>query len=119
MTIECPSAAWERYYQDEEAKAELEESLRKCKIILCSLYGINPDKEWSEVRARVEKYVYKYTECGAWVAFKDLPNVTLGSIVEGSDADCTPITLSWPFVEQDWWNALDEIEDEANFLYMA
>ena len=52
---ECPSAAWERHYAEEEAKAEGESALDECKAILCSLYEIDPATEWSEVRARVER----------------------------------------------------------------
>ncbi len=114
---ECPSAAWERHYANEEAKAEGEAALDECKSTLCSLYEIDPATEWNEVRTRVRIAVFKYTNCGAWVNFRDAPNITLGSTVEGSDVDCTPITLSWPFVKQDWWNALSEIEGEADFIW--
>jgi len=47
--------------------------------------------EWLE---RLERNVYKYTDCGAWVNV-DFDNATVqfGSIVEGSDAElsCEPI----------------------------
>ena len=35
---------------------------------------------------QLNHYVYKYTDCGAWIAWDD-NSVTIGSIVEGSDAE--------------------------------
>ena len=34
----------------------------------------------------IKKYVYKYTDCGAWIEF-DSEGILVGTIVEGSDAE--------------------------------
>lgn len=44
--------------------------------------------------------------------------VSFGSIVEGIDA-CTEVeTVAFPCEEQDIWDALQRVEDEANYLWM-
>jgi hypothetical protein len=43
-------------------------------------YGITPEA-W-----RIEKAVYKGTDCGAWIKF-DSEGIRVGTIVEGSDAE--------------------------------
>ena len=63
-----------------------------------------------------EKRVYKATDCGAWIsAGKD--RVTLGSIVEGSHYDVTPKSLEWPFTSEEFWDALEQIEQEAQQIW--
>jgi hypothetical protein len=62
------------------------------------------------------KRVYKGTDCGAWITVKGA-TVTLGSIVEGSHYDVNPRALAWPFTKEDFWNALEEIEQEAQTIW--
>jgi hypothetical protein len=63
---------------------------------------------------QLNHYVYKYTDCGAWVAWND-NGVTIGSIVEGSDAEFSESFL-FP-VESDtldaWINELEQLCEEA------
>lgn len=63
---------------------------------------------------RLEHDVYKYTDCGAWITWND-ESVTIGSIVEGSDAEFSE-TFSYPIdsVQIDiWFEELEELTDEA------
>jgi hypothetical protein len=62
------------------------------------------------------KSVYKSTPCGAWIKV-GCDYVELGSIVEGSDVEIDPITLNWPFYAEEFWQALEEINDEAEFYW--
>ena len=39
-----------------------------------------------ETADQLYRHVYKYTDCGAWISWDDI-SVTIGSIVEGSDAE--------------------------------
>ena len=80
---------WEEYYAQEEAIAEAEEMLD-----LLSEHYPGPDTE-----RQVKRGVYKYTNCGAWVAFpsEGALRVELGSIVEGSDYGTETHVLKWPF----------------------
>lgn len=48
---------------------------------------------------------------------EDKPGITIGSIVEGSDADCTPFTLYFPFTSQELEDNLRELEDQANEMW--
>ena len=64
----------------------------------------------------LSRSTYKYTSCGAWVS-EDEQGVTLGSIVEGADYDCQSITLKYPFKIDEFWRAIQSIEDEADLIW--
>lgn len=60
------------------------------------------------------RYIYNYTSCGAWFEHDDA-SITIGSIVEGSDAEFHK-TLWFPFTSKEYDNWIDELEmlaDEA------
>lgn len=66
----------------------------------------NPDQ--------LHHFVYKYTDCGAWIDWND-KSVTIGSIVEGSDAEfsesfCFPVDSD---ALDNWINELEVLVDEA------
>lgn len=70
-----------------------------------------------------EKAIYKGTECGAWIIF-DEEGVSIGSIVEGSEAEVGPEHLAYPFVSERFWEELEEINitacelwEEANYEF--
>jgi len=71
---------------------------------------------WREGSLGWAKSVYKGTDCGAWIRVEH-DTVSLGSIVEGSDFDTDTISLQWPFTEKCFWDALDEIELEADIMW--
>ena len=57
----------------------------------------------------IERVLYKYTECGAWINWDD-KKVTIGSIVEGSDAEYSKeFVFPIDSVMINLW--LDELED--------
>jgi hypothetical protein len=64
----------------------------------------------------VEKYVYKYTDCGAHVARIE-GGVSVGSIVEGVDWGTEEHELMYPFAADAWWKALQAVEDEAKEIW--
>jgi hypothetical protein len=70
--------------------------------------------------ALIKRGVYKYTDCGAWIAFTTT-GVKLGSIVEGSSAECTPHDIAYSgddaAFKAAFWAALKEIEAEADILW--
>lgn len=75
----------------------------------------------SELERRIDRAVYKGTDCGAWVLF-DEKGIVVGSIVEGSDAefseriDLTGIDISDAGAEiltQRFWNTVEKINDLA------
>ena len=67
-----------------------------------------------EKAEQLDHYVYKYTDCGAWITW-DENSVTIGSIVEGSDAEFSE-SFTFP-VDSDtldaWINELEALCDEA------
>lgn len=77
---------------------------------LCCELGREDESGWN-------KSVYKGTDCGAWLKLVDDSTIQLGSIVEGSDAECDTFTLSWPFTRDDFWHSLDQIESEAAYIW--
>ena len=75
----------------------------------------------SDDDARLSKALFKGTECGAWIEFTET-GLAVGSIVEGSDVDCTTHNLIWTGEEnvEKWLDsALDEIEVEAELIFQA
>jgi len=68
---------------------------------------------------RIEKALFKGTECGAWIDFTDY-GLVVGSIVEGSDFECESHYFDWTGeedVESFLDKALYEIELEADILW--
>lgn len=82
---------------------------------VASVYGLPSDA----TEAQIAKAIYKGTDCGAWIQFTET-GLAVGSIVEGSEADCTTHELKWTGEENvgAWLEkALDEIEMEAEQLW--
>jgi hypothetical protein len=71
---------------------------------------------FEKAQERASKSLKKNTTCGAWINI-DFEGIVLGSIVEGSDAECTPHRLDYPFTRTQYENAIDEIEDQADILW--
>ena len=93
------------------------------------------EKNWEQL----ERNMYKYTDCGVWIQkltekrvdyesphieeFCEAPKydhvvgIVVGSIVEGSDVDCTPIELPFPFSMEEFSKACESIEDEADEIW--
>lgn len=67
-------------------------------------------------QSTIKKAIYKGTRCGAWIEFMD-DGIRLGSIVEGSDAETKTHKLAYPFDYNEIWEALEVIEDEADYLW--
>lgn len=80
--------------------------------------------------------LYKYTDCGPWIAYvledgstlyyedagnsfngKKVIGVDIGSIVEGSDVEIGPHRLTFPFSEKDFDDTVKAIDDEASFYW--
>ena len=93
------------------------------------------EQNWEQL----ERNMYKYTDCGMWIQrltekrvdyesphieeFCEAPKydhvigIVVGSIVEGSDVDCTPIELRFPFTMKEFSDACDSIEGEADQIW--
>lgn len=76
------------------------------------------DVSWDEERVKglISKMLYKFTDCGANITFKE-DGVVVGSIVEGSDAETQYYTLTYPFTKETWHATLDKIEEEADEIF--
>jgi hypothetical protein len=81
---------------------------------LNGLFGYDADNRDEK---RIQRAVYKCTDCGAWIEF-DADGITLGSIVEGSDFGCATYRLGWRNVtEQAVTERLAALEDEASAVW--
>ena len=79
------------------------------------LKNIEDVAEWfGSTVPRIERDIYKYTDCGAWITW-DEQSVTIGSIVEGSDAEFSK-KFNFPVMSEgldDWMEELENLTDEA------
>ena len=71
----------------------------------------------SESQDQAKRHIYKATECGASIHFRD-NGITIGSIVEGADCDTTYHELDYPFLVKDFSEAVDEVEAEAEAIWI-
>ncbi len=70
----------------------------------------------AETPEQAKQHVYKYTDCGAWIEFKD-DCVRVGSIVEGADFGTTVYKLPYPFEPTLYDRAIEAIEAEADAIW--
>ena len=83
--------------------------------VLKDFFGIDPaaDPNFDVMSRRL----YKATACGAWI-IEEKEGVAIGSIVEGSDADCETHRIKWGDITADsLQKAIDAIEEEAEELW--
>ena len=66
--------------------------------------------------AHVDRNTYKYTDCGAWCA-KVKNGISVGSIVEGVDHGTDTHTVTYPFELQEFYDAIQLVEDEAKQIW--
>ena len=64
-----------------------------------------------------DRSIYNGTPCGAWLDVQAPDTVRVGSIVEGSDAETETVVLEWPFTEDDFWEVVEQVNDEADALW--
>jgi hypothetical protein len=87
---------------------------------IAGIYGCEPDTRL------IAKYVYKCTDCGAWIRF-DGKGIIVGTIIEGSEAEYSyridlngiePSEAGAAKLCHRFYNALDACEDFArkNFV---
>ena len=81
-------------------------------------YAELPSRElFTEIEKVWSSIVYKETECGAWMDVPDPQTVRIGSIVEGTDAETQTVSLKWPFNAEMFWNAVRDVENEADIIW--
>jgi len=106
---------------------------------------INNLKEFTKARGfgeesirDIDRNTYKYTDCGAWVVeqkeereyvslfleesmspryYSHPTGLTIGSIVEGVDYDCDTATVTYPFELDEFWKALEAVENQADEIW--
>jgi hypothetical protein len=64
-------------------------------------------------RKQLEKLLFKSTECGAWIEFRD-DCVRVGSIVEGCDFGTSIYPLKYPFSDVSYYARLAAVEHDAD-----
>ena len=74
--------------------------------------GKHGEVDYDRSMAYLEKTIYKGTVCGASFSHHG-DMVVVGSIIEGVDYDTKSHELVFPFSEDSFWRALDDVEQEA------
>jgi hypothetical protein len=64
-----------------------------------------------------KRTLYKQTSCGAWLKVEG-DNVTLGCIIEGSDAEVKADALAFPFSVSDLEHTMAWVDDRADELWV-
>ena len=65
-----------------------------------------------EAKAKVEKSVFKYTQCGCSFT-SDASGVNLAGYAEGSEVDLPPHSLDWGFTYQEWIDTMAIADSEG------
>lgn len=68
-------------------------------------------------KANWSKAIYKATDCGASLTFPSYGVVYIDSIVEGADYGCEGVQLKWPFTIKDFWEAVKDVERQAETIW--
>ncbi len=76
-------------------------------MVICTIEGL-AEHVGVELK-ELERSVYDAYDCGPYIKWDD-KGVTIGSIVEGSDAEFEK-TLKFPFQSEDYEDWLNELED--------
>lgn len=69
-----------------------------------------------EKNGRLNKAVYDSQGFGPWIKLLD-DGIRIGSIVEGSQAECTPFELSYPFTVNELKAEMKNLEEEHDRLW--
>ncbi len=75
--------------------------------------GVNAVGTHAEVEQRIQRTIYKYTDCGAWIRCYE-NEVVIGSIVEGSDAEFTE-SLAYPFTGEQLDSKISYLEEQCAY----
>jgi len=63
------------------------------------------------------KSVYKGSSCGASLSVNDAETISINSIIEGVDEYAETQTLSWPFTSEQFWDAVQAVEDDVSRIW--
>jgi len=78
-------------------------------------------------KSRISRVLFKSTQCG--IVFNELHNeneslnapyysgVSVCGYAEGADAECLPIELIYPFTSEQFWNAVEQADEEGVELW--
>jgi hypothetical protein len=80
---------------------------------LADYVGVNAVRTHAAVEQRLQRAIYKGTDCGAWIRCWE-NEVVIGSIVEGSDAEFTE-SMTYPFESDDYDWKLDFLEEQCAY----
>jgi len=90
------------------------------------LWPVEPPKSYqvvldffsAENEEQCHRRIYKYTDCGAWIEFKE-SGIVIGSIVEGCDFGTAtyPLYYSDDFTSADIQARIDAVEKEASAIW--
>src|SRR3954468_4191126 len=85
--------------------------IRNAKDLLRQVYGVEPTPG-EHIQTKLNRELFLGSDSGAWVTLQP-DGITLGSIVEGSEAEIGPYRLVYPFTARQFQDFLRLIEAEA------
>src|SRR4051794_24800073 len=85
--------------------------IRTAQELLLQVYGIEPTPG-EHIQTTLNRELFLESNSGAWVTVQP-DGITLGSIVEGSEAEIGPYRLAFPFTTRQFLDFLRLIEAEA------
>jgi hypothetical protein len=77
--------------------------------LLTAELGRDTPEGWS-------KSIYKGTSCGARLSLIGPDCISIDSIVEGTDECAETQRLTWPFTKDEFWAAIQAVEDDADSI---
>lgn len=102
----------------EQMSRQEEQIVRSVRDLAGFIHGDDETASEEELMRRIDRGIYKGTDCGAWVAQR--PNgIAIGSIVEGADYDAETKELQFPFTMAQFWDACQAVEDSADEIWKA
>jgi hypothetical protein len=78
--------------------------------------GVGGDIDAATANRRIASRLFKDTECG--ISFRsDCGGVVVAGYCEGTDAECPPIALSYPFPPETFWDAVQQADKDGCDLW--
>jgi hypothetical protein len=87
-------------------------------VDLAEYIGINTNCDESMCEGSISRCLFKYTNCGIGFHYdRETNSVSVSGYCEGTDVECTPITLTFPFLPKEWDNAVTDADREGCELW--
>ena len=91
------------------------QKIRNARELLRQVYGVEPIPD-EHIQTTLARELFLENDFGVWATVQP-DGITLGSIVEGSEAEIGPYRLVFPFTAEQFRDILQVIEAEADDVF--